>query len=107
MVADEPGAGGAHHVYDVYYQPPAKEAQPVLLQRVAFQNGPILEKGVNAPGHEEYLAILIDRLESFQKGPFPCEENKQALNHLRIALEYLHTRTIARIKRGVEGKTKA
>jgi hypothetical protein len=33
-----------------------------------FQNGPIAEVGVNGVTHEVLLAIVADRLRSFQKG---------------------------------------
>ena len=56
------------------------------------------------PAQEEaLLAIVIDRLRSFQKGPFSCRENAIALTHCEEALMWLQRRTVERIKRGVEG----
>ena len=49
------------------------------------------------------LAILIDRLESFQKGPYASTYNGIALQHLRAAQESLLNRTRDRMARGVEG----
>jgi hypothetical protein len=107
-VLDEPGAGGANHEYrvDWYDQvkrdtagSPAHRAECV----VNFQNGPIKEAGVNGVTQEALIAILIDRLRSFQAGPFSCRENAIALTHFEEGLMWLQRRTVARIKRGVEG----
>ena len=71
--------------------------------RVSFQNGPIKEAGVNGCHQEDLIAIVIDRLQSFQAGDFKCRENALALNHLEIAMRHLNRRTEDREKRGVEG----
>ena len=52
---------------------------------------------------EALLAIVIDRLRSFQAGPFKCVENELALEKCEDALWQLQERTRARIARGVEG----
>jgi hypothetical protein len=36
-------------------------------------------------------------------GPYACRENAIALTHIEEALMWLQRRTVARIKRGVEG----
>lgn len=96
-VTDEPGAGGANHEYDIFIP-------PNFLQTVLkFQNGPIKEAGVNGVTQEALLAIVIDRLRSFQAGPYACVENGTALEHCEAALASLKFRTEARIRRGVEG----
>lgn len=97
-VADEPGAGGANHLYQITTPPPHGKQWDV-----AFQNGPIPENGVNGTTQEALLAIVIDRLRSFQAGSFSCRENAVALTHCEDALMWLQRRTRARIKRGVEG----
>jgi hypothetical protein len=111
-VLDEPGAGGACHLYrisgfDTKTNPsdPFKETfgQPATDARRLFQNGPIKEVGVNGTTQEAELAILIDRMECFQAGPYANNDNEQALFHLRGALECLQRRTKERMKRGVEG----
>lgn len=103
---DEPGSGGAHHHYMARY-PDAKHSDEHVkvfeYQTIKFQNGPIAEAGVNGITHEVLLAILIDRLECFQKGPFSCYENAIALTHLQDAQHWLQHRTRARMARGVEG----
>ncbi len=95
-VTDEPGAGGANHSYRVT-GPNATKTD------IEFQNGPIKEVGVNGLTQETLLAIVIDRLRSFQAGPYSCRENAIALTHCEEALMWLQRRTVGRIKRGVEG----
>lgn len=97
-VLDEPGAGGANHEYMI-------ETPSGLTSRISFQNGPIAEKGVNGITQEVLLAIVIDRLKSFQNGPFACRENALALTKIEEAQHWLHHRTLERMSRGVEGKT--
>jgi hypothetical protein len=96
-VIDEPGAGGANHIYEIIID----DGRKILLP---FQNGGIAEHGVNGITQEVLLAVVIDRLASFDAGPYPSSENKEALYHARQALEYLKLRTKKRTERGVEGK---
>lgn len=110
-VADEPGAGGACHRYEVSgfdteNNESRGDSRPWGSTTILFQNGPIKENGVNGLTHEVLLAIVADRLESFQKGPFSCQENAQALAHIKVALAVLHNRTKNRFARGVEGTNK-
>jgi len=72
--------------------------------KVKFQDGPVKEVGVNGCQTEDLIDICIRRIEIFQDGPFKCEENKLALEYLRIALFWLEKRTKNRIKQGVEGQ---
>lgn len=105
---DELGHGGANHVYRIYGPIPPRgshdtsKVRPALAE-VSFQNGPIAEVGVNGVSNEALLAIVEDRLISFQNGPFACSHNEIALNHVRHALDTLKARTEERIQRGVEG----
>lgn len=101
-VMDEPGQGGAHHKYFVSL-PSKVDGLPEIGTHIDFQNGPIKEFGVNGLTHEALLAILIDRMHSFQTGPFSCDANQRALEHMKAALDALQERTRARIARGVEG----
>ena len=68
-----------------------------------FQDGPIKEVGVNGLTHEVLLAVLADRLRRYQSGPYACEENATALNHICAAQGALLLRTQKRLQRGVEG----
>ena len=101
-VMDEPGAGGACHHYEVDID--GGENGNGL--DIHFQNGPIAEAGVNGVTQEVLLAIVIDRLRSFQAGPYACRENDLALTKLEEAQHWLHSRTRARMARGVEGTHK-
>jgi hypothetical protein len=93
---DGPGPGGASHDYEIAMP----DGSGV---RLAFQNGPINEAGVNGITHEALLAILIDRMEGFQAGSFASIYNAEALSHLTSAQEALQRRTKERMARGVEG----
>lgn len=103
-VTDEPGQGGACHRYHIDWNSDQswKNEEPNSLD-IHFQEGPIKEFGVNGITQEALLAIVIDRLRSFQSGPYPCRENEIALTKIEEALMWLQRRTVARIKRGVEG----
>lgn len=107
-VTDEPGAGGANHHYeidsfDTRLNPSELPGSGHLRYRLLFQNGPIKEVGVNGITQEALIAFVIDRLRSFQAGPFACRENAIALTHFEEGLMWLQRRTVARVKRGVEG----
>ena len=107
VATDEPGFGGANHFYRVSgfstANNPSELEQSMQSVDILFQNGSIAEKGVNGITQEVLLAILIDRLQSFQKGPYACRENAIALTHLETAKLWLFSRTLERMQRGVEG----
>lgn len=105
-VLDEPGAGGANHEYLVTLPPPANATEAGKSFQISFQNGPINEVGVNGLTQEVLLAIVADRLRSFQGGPYACRENALALTKIEEAQHWLHSRTLARMNRGVEGTHK-
>lgn len=114
-VLDEPGAGGAHHLYHITgfnsgSNPSdpwtARHGSPAQHSTLLFQNGPIADIGVNGITHEALLAVLIDRLECFQAGPYANDYNAAALNHLRSAQGALQDRTRERMSRNVEGTHK-
>ncbi|MDE4621722.1 hypothetical protein [Sinorhizobium meliloti] len=101
-VVDQPGAGGANHEYDVVID----NGTTGQIARISFQNGPIAEAGVNGLTQEVLLAIVADRLRSFQAGQYACRENALALTKIEEAMHWLHSRTRARVSRGVEGTHK-
>lgn len=108
LVTDEPGQGGACHEYEMHLMADPSPNTPKLTvknwtQKISFQNGPIKEAGVNGVSQEALLAILIDRLRSFQAGPYACRENALALTKLEEANMWLQKRTRDRMVRGVEG----
>lgn len=111
-VLDEPGHGGASHLYRLTgfnsgtnASDPWVEAhgQPAIHSHVLFQNGPINEVGTNGVTHEALLAIIIDRLQGFQSGEYACRENAIALTKIQEAQMWLQKRTNDRLARGVEG----
>ena len=109
-VLDEPGAGGACHDYAITFMDDrvGYERSPISERHgrnciISFQNGPIAENGINGISNEALLAIVEDRLKSFQAGPYACRENALALTHVQDAMHWLHHRTRERIQRGVEG----
>lgn len=108
-VTDAPGAGGANHRYvvsgfDVSRNPSAvAPGDNSDRMTILFQNGPIAEAGVNGITQEVLLAVVMDRLQAFQRGPYACEENAMALTSVDTALQWLQERTRARMSRGVEG----
>lgn len=114
QVTDEPGPGGDCHRYeltgfDLMTNPSTQGLRAYgdfesLI--VLFQNGPIQESGVNGVSGEALLAIVIDRIRSFQSGKYACRENAIALTHCEEALMWLQKRTRDRLARGVEGTSK-
>lgn len=102
---DGPGPGNASHKYVIAWGVGITVDRGVVLK---FQNGPISAdgKGVNGITHEALIAILIDRLQGFQSGPYACRENALALTKLEEAAHWLHHRTRSRMARGVEGTHK-
>lgn len=117
-VTDRPGAGGANHAYRIegFDLSSNRSADHPDYGQIAvgaatgmdifFQNGPINEAGVNGVTQEVLLAIVADRLRSFQSGPYACRENALALTKIEEAQHWLHSRTLARMQRGVEGTHK-
>lgn len=107
-VTDDKGAGGANHRYEISNYDASTNKSNWLLDSytkttIVFQNGTIPENGVNGITQEALLAIVIDRLRSFQAGEFACRENAIALTKLEECLHWLQQRTINRLRRGVEG----
>ena len=111
---DEPGSGGANHRYSITGFDTNGNASvegadgyrsSFSKQVILFQNGPISVdgNGVNGVTHEALLAIVADRLRSFQNGQYSCKANACALTHIEEAMHWLQQRTIERMRRGVEG----
>ena len=101
FAVDEAGPGNANHVYDI--RPvEGKEMRGGGLV-IRFQEGPLKENPMNGIQNEDLIAIVIDRLQGFQRGEFACKDNGMALVNLHGALAYLRQRTKKREDRGVEG----
>lgn len=103
VVLDDPGLGGANYNYEISVH---GNWGAIWRYKIRFQKGACKDKfnGVNGISDEALLAIVEDRLAGFQDGPFACEENEQALDHVRMATERLRRRTRHRSERGVEGR---
>jgi len=99
--------GGAPSVYYLSVEVP--EGRKILgfqqdaTTKLTFHQGDP-KNGTTGLTHEALLAVLTDRLEAFQDGPFPSEWNDIALFHLRRARAALNERAQGRRERGVEGK---
>ncbi len=89
----------APHVFKVV----TVDELPELMGYVHFQEGPIKESGVNGVCNEDLIAMVICRLEHFQKSPYSCRENAVAITKLEEGLMWLRKRTQGREERGVEG----
>jgi len=102
---DEPEFN-ANHKYEIRRKAPEGATVSVGEESTSiinFQKGPVKEHNVNGCHHEDLIAIVIDRLESFQKSSYRCNENRMAISHLEDALWHLNQRTKNRVSRGVEG----
>ena len=102
FAVDEKGFN-ANYEYEVQAAEDYQDGQCSTLTIVRFQKGPIKENGVNGCMDEDLIAMVIDRLESFQDSPFKCRENAMAITKLEEALLWLRKRTMDREARGVEG----
>lgn len=112
-VLDQPGHGGACHRYAIRPTQVVNEHTPngsQILRAscvIRFQNGPIKEHGLNGITEDVLLTVLIDRLRSFQAGPFASPDNANTLHHLEAALNSNQKRTKERLARQVEGTSAA
>lgn len=60
---------------------------------IVFQNEKPAAHGLVGITMESLMAVCIDRLTDFQAGPFPCDENAIAKEHLEKAMAALQSRT--------------
>lgn len=98
-----PTHGGAYAAYNIVAEEADNDRSGRIIAQVQFQDAPIPEVGVKGLTNECCLAMVIDRLQCFQEGPTPCEENEEALILLRSALKALEDRAGRRQQQGVEG----
>ena len=78
MATDEPGSGGAHHVYAVRWDEDDTEGEWDTV--IKFHEGPLAESRPNGLSNEALLAIVEHRLRCFQDGKYACHDNALALN---------------------------
>lgn len=99
VVAMDEKEFNANHHYSVM----SVDVEGGVIDDVHFQKGPIKEHGVNGVANEDLIAMVIDRLQSFQESEYKCRENAIAVTKLEEALMWLRKRTQDRERRGVEG----
>lgn len=99
--ADEPGPGGASYSYKVEIDLGGAWLELCTIQ---FQKGP-RSVGNSTPGIVDtvLLAIVRDRLESFNAGEFRCRQNAIAITKIEEAMHWLKDRADERARRGVLG----
>jgi hypothetical protein len=103
ILAGDRGPGGASDSYSISGIDPEHEPLPQdIWTPLRFQKGNPAD-GINGISNESLLAVIRDRLEGFQAGPFACEENKHALAWIISAMDILAARSMRRDLRGVEG----
>lgn len=74
---------------------------------VKFQLGPVAQVGENGTTIERLLELCRNRLEGFQRGPFACRANAEAMAAIEDAVAWLTWRTAVRSFAGVEGRNQA
>jgi len=97
---DDVGPGGAHHEYFIEHHNKGSIKCGTII---SFQKGAVQEHGTNGLTNEALLAVVRHRFESFQEGPFACDENSAALIAVCKAMHALEVRTDRRRKAGLEG----
>lgn len=103
FAADEPGAGGANHAYDIHLNPRNPSGNTVCVHLV-FQEGPRKDpESTTGLCDQDLLEIVRDRLRGFQSGELATRETAIALTHVEEALLWLNKRIEDRIERGVLG----
>jgi hypothetical protein len=102
IIALDDAEGPACHRY-LFNLNPGPEEQ--LVGTIQFQQGPRNEPG-SIPGvvTAAVLAMLIDHLEGFQRGPYPSRETALVITKLEEALHWTRARADKRAARGVLGK---
>lgn len=78
-------------------------------QPVKFHSGPLglvdeVEYHINGLSNEVFLAIVLDRLQSWQKGKYACKENEVASQKILEALFWLKHHNQELIQRGTFGR---
>lgn len=110
---DDPGPGGAHHLYQVCRHNTGRISEEDgtfrtrpenMVLTVQMQCGGRKEAGsISGAVDADLLEIVRDRLQAFRAGPYACRENACALTHIEEALMWLNRRVEDRMVRGVLG----
>jgi hypothetical protein len=105
--ADLRALDNAHHKYviEVLGGDPADETRPVIARcEISFQDGGLKEVGPNGITDQALIAVVLDRIRSFNEGPYRCRENSMMITKLEEALMWGRKRADDRSARGVEGE---
>lgn len=112
--ADCRATDNAHHAYEIMVMSSSLEGNPspsaenydnaVEVCKLNFQNGGLKEVGPNGITDQALLAIVLDRLRSFNDGQFRCRENSVAITKIEEALMWMEKRGNDRARRNVEGE---
>jgi len=102
ILADEPGPGGASHRYLIQVEAP--DGQKFAVGEIQFQKGPRNVEG-STPGVVEsaLLAIVVDRMRSFNSGELRNRQNALVQTKCEEAIHWLRDRADERARRGVLG----
>ena len=92
------------HLYGVLYDRyPGQPCSPKGQCQILFHAGNPKDE-IRGISNEALMAILIDRYESFQRGPFAHHINEHTIAMLKCAMVLQQERTHERSMRCVEGK---
>lgn len=105
ITTDAADESGAAHLYELVIDV-GGNGKAKSIGFVQFQKGPRLDPS-STPGATEaaLLAVLIDRMEGFQAGPYACRENAIQLTKLQECMHWTRHRADERARRGVLGKS--
>lgn len=107
---DYRSSDNANHKYVilVYANPLSDGVQPgpIAQCEINFQNGGLKEVGPNGITDQALLAVVLDRLRSFNDGPYRSRENSMMITKLEEVLMWGEKRGNDRARRGVEGERK-
>ena len=101
VTTDLRASDNAHHKYAIAVFDGDMQVEQCVLN---FQNGGLKEVGANGITDQSLLAIVLDRLRSFNGGQFGCRENSIAITKIEEALLWMEKRSNDRARRNVEGE---
>jgi hypothetical protein len=108
LTADERASDNAHHAYVIGVSRGAEcstERDEVVERcELNFQNGGLKEVGANGITDQALIAVVLDRMRSFNDGQFRCRENSMIITKLEEAMMWMEKRGNDRARRGVEGE---
>ncbi len=105
---DERASDAAHHKYKIVVNSWTEDGEsgsyPVEVCDLKFQNGGLKEVGANGITDQALIAVVLDRMRSFNDGQFRCRENSMIITKLEEAMLWMEKRSNDRARRNVEGE---